>query len=118
MAPIVADGCAVPSLPLSDVPVRTAKADLSKPENREQLYIDIGVCLDVVRRDAGLNLDEFACALGKNSRQVARWMLGTERPQIEAVFAVARFRSSLVIALARLAGDIDVTTTITVRRVA
>lgn len=95
-----------------------AKADVRKAENRAQLFIDIGACLDVVRREAGLNLDEFSLALGKNPRQVARWIQGSERPQIESVFAVVRFRSALVIALARLAEDIDVTTTITVRRIA
>lgn len=92
-----------------------AKADLRKAEINP-LHEALGGCMDEVRRVCGLGLEEFAHALGKNDRQIARQIKGEERPQIEAVFAVARFRAPLVIALSRITPDVEVCTEIRVRR--
>lgn len=40
-------------------------------------------------------------------------MEGKERPQLEKVFAVERFRAALVIALAKLAAGVEVSTVVT-----
>jgi ribosome-binding protein aMBF1 (putative translation factor) len=89
-----------------------AKADIRKADRVRAL----GGCIDEVRRVLGLSLKEFAAALGKDARQVKRWIDGAERPQLEAVFVLERFRGPLVIALARLVADVDVITEIRVRR--
>jgi predicted transcriptional regulator len=92
-----------------------AKADIRKAD-RVRYYAALGGCIDEVRRVLGLSLKEFAAALGKDARQVKRWIDGAERPQLEAVFVLERFRGPLVIALARLVADVDVITEIRVRR--
>lgn len=100
----------------SEIRPRMAKADLRKPE------IDcwkehIGRALERARTLAQLTLKELADAIGRDERQVARWIAGTERPQLDAIFAVPALRGPLVIALAELSGTVEVTTTLTVRKV-
>lgn len=63
-----------------------------------------------------LTLKEFAAALGKDERQVQRWIEGKERPQIEAVLAVAKFEGPMLIALARSTSGMQVDTVIYSRR--
>lgn len=93
-----------------------AKATLRFPQN--DYYATLGSCIEEVRRVHGLTLKEFACEVGKHERQIAQQIAGQERPQLEAVFAVERFRGALVIALARLSADVEVTTEIRVRKTA
>jgi hypothetical protein len=64
-------------------------------------------------------LKEFAAAVQRDERQVARWFTGVEHPQLAAIFAVPILRPLLVIALAELAGEgIEVTTHIRIVRIA
>lgn len=90
-----------------------AKADLRKAE------IDwkplIGAAIESTRLACKKSLKEFADAMPRDERQVARWISGTERPQLDAIFAVEAFRQPLVIALADLA-EAEITTQITIRR--
>lgn len=79
--------------------------------------MDIGRCLDQARRCVGLTLKELAAALGRDARQVRRWIDGSERTQMDVVFGVEALRAPFVLALAELAG-LDVVTTISVRRTA
>lgn len=108
-----------PSLPtplrVSDVRGKMAKADIRKAE-MDALYGSLGRAMAEVMGTFGLSLKEFASEVGKDERQLQRQMDGRERPQLEAIFAVERFRGPLVIALARLAADVDVVTEIRVRR--
>jgi hypothetical protein len=108
-----------PSLPtplrVSDVTAKMAKASIRKADTKA-LYRSLGGAMEEVMRAFGLTLKEFAFQVGKDERQIARQIDGTDRPQIEAVFAVERFRGAMVIALARLAADVDVVTEIRVRR--
>lgn len=108
-----------PSLPtpllLPDVPARMAKASVRKTDS-DAYYAELGACCVEVMRALGLTLKEFAYELGKDERQVARWFDGSGRPQIEAVFAVERFRAPLVIALAQKAAGVETVTTISFRR--
>lgn len=95
---------------------RMAKADLRKtemPDWREQ----IGRAIERTRTLAQLSLKQFADLIGRDERQIARWIAGTERPQMDALFAVESLRGPLVIALAELADEVEVRTTIVVRRV-
>ena len=110
-----------PNLPtpllLPDKGGKTAKASIRKPDT-ETYYASLGGCIEEVRRVSGLSLKEFACEVKKDERQLARQIEGKDRPQLEAVFAIERFRGPLVIALAKLAADVDVVTEIRVRRTA
>lgn len=93
-----------------------AKADLRLPETdawREQ----VGAAIEHARQLSGLSLKEFAAAVGRDERQIARWISGDERAQLDRLFAVEALRQSLVIALASLAGQqVEIETTIRVRR--
>lgn len=91
---------------------KTAKATIRKADG----YAELGGCLEEVRRVFGLSLEQFAYELGKDERQIARQIKGDERPQLEVVFAVERFRPALVIALARLAHGVEIDTVIHIRR--
>lgn len=115
---------AQPNLPtpllVTEKPSRMAKVaagGIRKAET-EAYYASLGRCIAEVQHAFGLTLKEFAGELDKDERQVQRQMEGKERPQLEAVFAVERFRGPLVIALARLSADVDVVTEIRVRRTA
>lgn len=79
-------------------------------------YAKLGACMADVMRFHGLSLEEFAFALKKDERQIARQLQGKERPQIEAVLAVDRFQGPMVIALARISTGVEVDTVIHVRR--
>lgn len=68
---------------------------------------EIGECVDFARRQAGWALKELAGALGRDERQVQRWMDGKENTNIAAVFAVETLRQPFVIALARLSQEFD-----------
>jgi DNA-binding transcriptional regulator YiaG len=102
---------------ISEKHAKQAKASLPDPRKtgNVQFYARIGGCIDEVRNVFGLTLKEFAEALDKNESQVRRWIDGTERPQIEAVFAVERFQPAMVIALARLASGVEVDTVLHIR---
>lgn len=75
-------------------------------------HAKLGACMAEVQRFLGLSLEEFAFALKKDARQVARQMAGTERPQLEAVLAVDRFQGPMVVALARVSQGVEVDTVI------
>lgn len=95
----------------------TAKVDLKKVE-KDALWAELGKCLVFVCYDAQLSLKQFAAALGKDEAQIHRQMEGKERPQIEVVFAVPEYRAPLVIALARITSQIEISTELRIRRTA
>lgn len=63
----------------------------------------LGECLDYARRVAGWTVDQLAAELDRDSKQVARWMRGEERTQVDVVFGVVALRQPFVIALAKWA---------------
>lgn len=105
-----------PSLPtplrVSDVPVKMAKASIPKADTAA-FYAELGACIEEVRVTCGLTLKEFAFEVGKDERQLARQIAGVDRPQLEAVLAVERFRPMLVIALAKRASGMRIDTVVT-----
>jgi hypothetical protein len=100
---------------IGDVRPAMVKADLPKGEPEDVPAItdaEIGACLDFARRAVGWTVDQLARELGKDSKQVARWMRGEERTQIAVVFNVAVLRKPFVIALAKLSGEFRIETTL------
>ena len=92
-----------------------AKAGLKNPEIgwRAQIGRAIQRCFSL----AGVTQKEAAALLDRDPAQVARWIAGTERPQVDALFSVERLRAPLVIALAEHAATgVEVETTITIRK--
>lgn len=102
---------------IGDVRPRMAKVDLRKAETHEATRKQIGDAIDRCRTLCRLSLKEFAQALDREERQVARWIAGTERPQLDAIFANTQLHLAFVQALAELA-NAEVVTTITIRRTA
>lgn len=102
-------------LPRSEKGAEAAKADLRLAENENPEWVKLGACMGEVKQFLGLSLEEFAFALKKDDRQIARQLLGKERPQIEAVLAVDRFQGPMVVALARISQGVDVDTVTHIR---
>ncbi len=95
-----------------------AKADIRKAET-EQWKAHIGGAIQRAMSLAGWSLKEFADRVGRDERQVARWISGAERPQLDTLFAVDGLRQPLIVALAELAGQgVEVETTVRIRRIA
>jgi len=117
-APILRASSVPRHLLLPDTTAGMLKADLRIPEGPDWRR-DVGRALERTRLLAGFDsLKTFAAAIGRDERQIARWITGAERPQLDALFAVPTLRQPLVVALAELAqaDGIDIVTQITVRR--
>jgi len=84
------------------------RADLRKAEGAA-VRAQVGRCLARAQHLAGWSLKELADALQRDERQVARWISGAERVQLDAVCAVPRLRAVFLVALAEFAG-VDVVT--------
>jgi transcriptional regulator with XRE-family HTH domain len=94
-----------------------ATASLRKAESidyREQ----IGAAVQRAASLVGWSLKELAAEVNRDPRQVARWITGQERPQLDALWEVEALRGPLVIALAELSAQVEVVTEIRVRRTA
>jgi hypothetical protein len=103
---------------VTEKPRKQAKAALKGVRKAENgaLWAKWGAAIDEVRHTFRLTLQQFAGELEKDERQVARWIDGTERPQIEAVLAKPRFAGVMLIALAQAEQGVSVDTVIHVRR--
>ena len=95
-----------------------AKADLRKAEP-QPWKAEIGHAIQRAMSLRGWTLKEFAAAVERDPRQCARWIDGSERPQLDVLFAVAELRQPLIVALAEVAGEgVEVQTVVTIRRTA
>jgi hypothetical protein len=93
---------------LPDTRPRMAKAVIRKADTAWRAHV--GLVIQRVRSLAGLSLKEFAAVVDRDERQCARWENSTERPQFDAVFAVASLRQLLVQAFAEIAGaEVEIT---------
>lgn len=94
-----------------------AKADL---KNLAPWRAHVGGAIQRALALAGLSQKEGWVLLGhKDGSQLNRWIAGQERPQFDALFAVAALRQPLVIALSEIAGEgVEIVTEIRVRRTA
>lgn len=102
-------------LPSGGGRAKTAKVAIPKRDT-EAYYAALGGCMDEVRRVFDLSLEGFAYELGVDRGQLGKQIKGEDRPQLEKVFAVERFRPALVIALAKLASGVQIDTVVTWRR--
>lgn len=99
----------------TETPLRMAKADLRKAETvdyRER----IGAALQRAASLVGWSLKELAAEVNRDPRQVARWISGQERAQLDVLWEVEALRGPLVIALAELSAQVEVVTEIRIRR--
>lgn len=78
------------------------RTDLKNVEDAAHWRPLIGRALARAIQIAGLSQKEAAALIGRDQAQVARWIAGSERPQLDAIFAVSQLREPLVIALANL----------------
>lgn len=97
---------------------RMAKVASAHVRKADTWKADAGRAVDRARKLLGWTLKEFAVAVDRDERQCARWFDGTDRPQLDAIFSVPELRRVFLVAMAQEAGDdqIEVTTTITIRR--
>jgi ribosome-binding protein aMBF1 (putative translation factor) len=116
MASILTEPLAANHRVLPETASRMAHADLRKAE-KPDLQAAIGGCVRAARQSLGWSLKEFAAAVDRDARQVSRWEDGTERAQFDVLWAVEALRGPLVIALAGLSEQIEINTTIQIRRV-
>lgn len=108
-----------PSMPapreVPDVPHRMATASLRKTEGADY-RAQIGAAVQRAASLLGWSLKELAGEVNRDPRQVARWISGQERAQLDVLWEVEVLRGPLVIALAELSAQADVVTEIRVRR--
>lgn len=86
---------------LEDVAPKMAKADLKNLE--ADFKAQIGQAIQRAFSIAGLSQKEAAGRLNRDVAQISRWVAGTERPQMDALFAVEELRWPLIQSLASLA---------------
>lgn len=116
MRPTVPASATHPPRVISETRPQMLKVDLRKPETR-RFWAETGACLEEAQRSAGWTLDQLAAEVGRDARQVRRWIAGEEQTQIAAVFAVEALRQPFVIALAKLAQcEVSTHISITARR--
>ena len=112
MAPSIADRDSDRHrLSLEKVATRMAKADLTIRESGE-FRAEIGRAVQRAFSLAGWSIKEAAGQIGKEPAQVSRWIAGTERPQLDALFAVEALRWPLIQELAKLDDHNEVVTEI------
>lgn len=93
----------------------------AKPDRKELADLRTVVGLLVERAFAlmGITKQEAAYRMHyADAGAVSRWCSGTERPLFDKLFALEGFRIAFVTALAESDPAIDLTTTITIRKVA
>jgi hypothetical protein len=95
---------------------RMARAVLPNQENAAFTAQLAGRAVRRAMELQGWTLDRLALEVGKDVRQIGRWIDGSEHAQLDVLFAVEAFRASLVIGLAEQSGVADVETTIRFRR--
>lgn len=76
--------------------------------------VRIGAVIRSLRGE--LSLKEFADLIDRDVSQISRWEKGEDRPQFDAIFAVPILQARLVEELAALSQDVEIVTTITIRR--
>jgi hypothetical protein len=119
----VANGSAERHPVISEKRRKMATAALRKPEKSPAAVSslkELGGCLDFARRYVGWTLDQLVAELQEqagrtfDARQIARWIRGEERTQVDAVLCVRQLHGPFVIALANLRSE-ECVTEITIR---
>lgn len=104
---------------IADLKPAMLKGQVRKPDALKE----IGECLDFARRSVGWTVDRLARELPpapgsgtRDPRQVARWIRGEDPTPLAVIFAVQALRAPFTIALARLSGACEESTTLTFKR--
>ncbi len=83
----------------------------------EDLKLAIGRAIEDAIKAAHLEKKDVADRMGYSDQSaLGRWIAGVETAQFAKLFLVVELRAPLVIALARLAEDAEIVTTISIRR--
>ena len=99
------------------VAMRQPRGEADRKPLAEDLKRAIGNAIEDAIKAARLEKKDVADRMGYSDQSaLARWIAGAETPQFAKLFLVVELRAHLVIALARLAEDAEIVTTITVRR--
>lgn len=88
---------------LAEIEPRMLRADLRNAE-AVNFRAEVGACLQRAASLLGWSLKELAGHLDRDERQVARWLNGTERVQVDVVFDCEELRQPFAYQLARLSG--------------
>ncbi len=97
---------------LESLSLKPAKASLNS--------LEVGQIVARTFQLAGLSQKEAAAQIGRDQAQIARWISGAERVQLDALLAVESLRTPFIVALAEAVSGsgVAVETSITVRRTA
>jgi hypothetical protein len=93
-----------------------ARASNQSADRREAWRHEVAKTVERVKSLSGMNLNEFADAVGRDPRTVSRWLKGEERPHIDAILASEQLQEPMLVALAERIGKVKVTTQITVEK--
>lgn len=110
--------------PFADAPRKMLRAELrseAKTDRKElaDLRPVIGSLVDRALVLAGISKQEAAYRMHyANQGTVSRWCSGLERPAFDKLFTLAGFKTAYVLAIAEGDSQIEVTTAITIKRVA
>lgn len=87
-------------------------------ESDDAMKRALGRAIERALQIAGMTKGEAAHEMGygENQAPISRWIAGSETPQFCRLFAVPALRAPLVLALAELSTDIEVTQHIVIRR--
>lgn len=88
---------------LSEIRPAMAKADLRNAESID-FRAEIGACLQRAASLLGWSLKQLAAAVKRDERQVARWLNGQERVQLDVVFDCEELRQPFALQLSKLSG--------------
>jgi ribosome-binding protein aMBF1 (putative translation factor) len=112
---------ALPNFETGEAPM--ARATTRTDDEQQTWRSEVAKTIERVRALSGMNLNEFADAVGRDPRQVSRWLKGEERPHIDAFFASEQLLEPLLVAFAERVEQIapskglaKVTTQITIER--
>jgi hypothetical protein len=106
---------------LADVHPKMLRAEGESDRKKlvEDLRPVIGRLVERAIALAGLTKQEAAFAMGYSDQgAVSRWCSGVERPQFDKLFVVKGFKLAWLLAIAEDSKEIEVETTIKVRRIA
>lgn len=79
------------------------RADLRKTESID-FRAEVGACLQRAASLLGWSLKQLAAGLKRDERQIARWLNGQERVQVDVVFDVEELRQPFAYQMAKLSG--------------
>jgi hypothetical protein len=105
------------AIPRKSVGMKLRAGETDRKPLAEDMKRAIGRAIEIAIAAAHLEKQDVAYRMGYSDQgSLGRWIAGVETPQFAKLFLVVELRAPLVIALAALAEDAEIVTTITVRR--